>query len=798
MGFLEIRSSIKFLNPPDARAAACTREKPECITLEVEPGVTPSGAPPVRVFLGTEPGQYRAERIFIYSIERNRDPARVYEIHLMKDLVGFDRRGWTTGFTNYRFAIPELAGRTGRAIFNDVDEAYVGDPADLFDAEMGDHGYLATSDTETSVMLIDCARMAPIWVYEDVQQSLKKQVLRRTLAEHPGIRGDLPAEWIARDETFEAGFSKLQHWTVLHTQPWRPVPSRFVYQPNSTGDIWFDMKSAADAEGYQVFSEARPSSQYSELVDRVGGASLIAAQTASRFEVEFTRRLEKALAESKGESLLEVGLGDDVALSSDASEHHRHSMLSPASMPRGNDGVACAGLLEFLPDEDVPWVIDELFASAQRFVCVAVDNVAGERQLAEGGPLVRAVRDLSWWMEHFESSARRHPDLHWSLVLAEPGERGVCVREGGSYWGNSPRVWVLCDERPETTAQALALAESLGWPYERKDLRFEGASSSNSDPESPLPIPAFPDVVISAGGACAKQAQSIREQDLGRTRLVHVGCDGGESADQFDAVVTPAYAHLWPHPNRVESIAPLTRAGDKSLTCSGDAAEDLFADIPGPHVVLLVDSSATGRLEAAALQQMASDVNNLAVRLGATAVAAVGSKLGSREYQSLGRGLEDEARVRRMDLAADPNALLAVIAGAERVVVSGNHGSLVAQAAASASCLEIYPIEEHQFWLMDRTRVWVEEVANTRPLNARGTARPQQGLEYLCARLIEQGRVIPRSKPNELHQELYRRGIARPFGATADRGAPGERLRDADEVARRVRALLGHPEAVDR
>ena len=107
--------------------------QPDCLVLGVKPGVSPSPKPPVRIFLGTQPEQYRAERVFFWSIEQVRDPSRVYEIYLMKDLEGFDRRGWTTGFTNYRFAIPHLAGGAGRAIFNDVDEAYFGDPAELFD-----------------------------------------------------------------------------------------------------------------------------------------------------------------------------------------------------------------------------------------------------------------------------------------------------------------------------------------------------------------------------------------------------------------------------------------------------------------------------------------------------------------------------------------------------------------------------------------------------------------------------------------------------------------------------------------
>jgi hypothetical protein len=91
-----------------------TRKAPVLVRLEPEPGVTPSAKPPVRIFLGTEPAQARAERVFVWSIRRVRDPARSYEIHLMKDLEGFDREGWKTGFTSYRYAIPALAGQRGR------------------------------------------------------------------------------------------------------------------------------------------------------------------------------------------------------------------------------------------------------------------------------------------------------------------------------------------------------------------------------------------------------------------------------------------------------------------------------------------------------------------------------------------------------------------------------------------------------------------------------------------------------------------------------------------------------------
>ena len=132
------------------------------------------------------------------------------------------------------------------------------------------------------------------------------------------------------------------------------------------------------------------------------------------------------------------------------------------------------------------------------------------------------------------------------------------------------------------------------------------------------------------------------------------------------------------------------------------------------------------------------------------------------------------------------------------VVVAGNDETLVAEAAASAKSVYIYPIKEQDSAASRLFRTWVKDRANTRPLNARGTPRPQQGLEYLCARLIEQGYVSPPLDREELHKELYRRGVVQPFSAAdSESPAPGKRLQEADEIAQRVRSLLGYPSPSD-
>jgi len=239
--------------------APAARRRPELVRLDVVPGVQPNGKPPVRIFLGTEPAQHRAERVFVWSVERARNPARVYEIHLMKDLEGFQRRRWTTGFTNYRLAIPHFTGGSGRAIYNDVDQIYLADPAELFDLEMEGHGFLAIAAEnrsggtpfDSSVMLIDCARMAPIWTLEEAHTGHKSALLNKAEA-IPGIWGRLAPEWNSRDAEYAAGRSKLIHYTKLRTQPWRPFPELYVYRSTPEGEVWHELERSADAAGFQV------------------------------------------------------------------------------------------------------------------------------------------------------------------------------------------------------------------------------------------------------------------------------------------------------------------------------------------------------------------------------------------------------------------------------------------------------------------------------------------------------------------------------------------------------------------
>ena len=221
-----------YLSTPDPEQ----RGWPERIVFESDQPEQDSLAP-VRIFLGSETAQYRAERVFIYSVEKLRNPQRRYEIYLMKDLPGFDTRKWRTNFTLYRFAIPEFANFSGRAIYNDVDQIYLADPALLFDADMAGSGYMSVAHNDTSVMLIDCAKMGDYWNLASATTGTKKSLHEAVQQLANGWRA-CDKGWNTRDCEHPLDEIKCLHYTALHTQPWQPTPEHYSYHYHPLAYLW--------------------------------------------------------------------------------------------------------------------------------------------------------------------------------------------------------------------------------------------------------------------------------------------------------------------------------------------------------------------------------------------------------------------------------------------------------------------------------------------------------------------------------------------------------------------------------
>jgi len=749
MAFLTQRIIQSCLRRPATITASQVRAVPDKVVLPVRDGCTPSDKPPVRIFLGTETAQYKAERVFVWSIEQVRDPTRVYEIHLMKHLIGFHSRFWLTGFTNYRFAIPDFAGKTGRAIYNDVDQIYLKDPAELFDLDMGEHAYLAVDAGDISVALLDCERMSRVWTLDDAQTGRKNRLLGKAMG-IPGLWGKLAGMWNARDREFVRGECGVLHYTALHRQPWHPFPQLFVYQPNEAADVWADLEQSANDSGYQVFSEANPSQTYQALRSELVSAQQQASASASH--------------ESGWPQLLES--------------------------------------LEFLPDDDIPWMLEKLFHRAAEQLDYEVVENSRCTTLPGGDKLCSRTRSREWWQYQLEIVGRQHPGVHWRLHVHRkrfPGRKQELIIEGNECTGSDTLVWVLANNKPGHTSQATALASMLGWP--QKVIRVPQRLKSlllvllrcNFATVAPLRSP-WPNVIVACGWWPTRVARWVQRRSGGRVRLLLTGRKCGPVKSPTDILVSCQHFHLPVHARRIEVLLPVQPLAKSRLDDARQRGRELLGDAPSPRVALLVGGSAKQHeLRAEDAARLGRDVLAQVEAAGGSLFAVTSRRTGDEASTALQGALQGAAWVHRWTPDEVDNPYLALLAAADIVVVTGESESMLTDAIGAEKPVYIYPLRQRHYgpWLSlgAKLSTW----SGLRLKNRRGTERPQQGLQYLCSRILKREWILPPRDLDALHRELADAGAARMFGESLSEWEVAK-LPMGDDLGNRLRVMLAQSE----
>ncbi len=79
------------------------------------------------------------------------------------------------------------------------------------------------------------------------------------------------------------------------------------------------------------------------------------------------------------------------------------------------DGVICTDVLEHCPEEDIPWILDELFGYARRFVFANAACYPARKHLPNGENAHCTIREPAWWRERLRETAARHPGVLWEV-----------------------------------------------------------------------------------------------------------------------------------------------------------------------------------------------------------------------------------------------------------------------------------------------------------------------------------------------------------------------------------------------
>lgn len=209
----------------------------------------------INVFVGADRSQLLAVAVLEHSIRRHTHrpvtvcPLIDLDLPEPKDV----RQGSRTNFSFARFAIPELAGRRGKAIYLDADMQVFRDIGELWDipldgatiaiqGELPEHarvhakpGAPARRIKQCSVMMIDCAR-ADWDVHEivaglDGEYTYEQLMYELCILPEREIRYAVPFVWNSL-EHFDAE-TRLTHYTDMDTQPW-------VSTQNRLGHVWLE------------------------------------------------------------------------------------------------------------------------------------------------------------------------------------------------------------------------------------------------------------------------------------------------------------------------------------------------------------------------------------------------------------------------------------------------------------------------------------------------------------------------------------------------------------------------------
>lgn len=110
------------------------------------------------------------------------------------------------------------------------------------------------------------------------------------------------------------------------------------------------------------------------------------------------------------------------------------------ALPEGKfDGVVCTDVLEHCPPQDLPWIIKEIFAFANKFIFANIACYPAKALLPDGENAHCTIRHPEWWNGLFAGTANDFPDVHYLLCFGAPVESASGESELQALWAERQR-----------------------------------------------------------------------------------------------------------------------------------------------------------------------------------------------------------------------------------------------------------------------------------------------------------------------------------------------------------------------
>jgi mitochondrial fission protein ELM1 len=284
-------------------------------------------------------------------------------------------------------------------------------------------------------------------------------------------------------------------------------------------------------------------------------------------------------------------------------------------------------------------------------------------------------------------------------------------------------------------------------------------------------------------------ARWIRARSRGTTRVIVLGRKAALCTNHVDLAIAPRTARLPEDPRRIETLAPLHRLHRDVLDAAA-AAHAPFGNAPRPRITLVVGGSAgRHRFGAAEARDLAAKVLALVSRSRGSLFVTTSRRTGEEASAALADALASNPSVRevhRFRTSAGANPYLALLGGADVLVVTGESESMLAEAASTGHLVFLAVLPERAPTLRRRLRENVTRVAE-----GSGAGR-FAWFRHVAAALITRGLLLPPRNLERLHDDLVGLGIAQRLTDESTISAPTTiaPLDESSRVAAEVRKRL--------
>jgi mitochondrial fission protein ELM1 len=326
----------------------------------------------------------------------------------------------------------------------------------------------------------------------------------------------------------------------------------------------------------------------------------------------------------------------------------------------------------------------------------------------------------------------------------------------------TPRTWLLIGDKPGDNAQACVLADALGWTYEVRQV-FPKAEWVLGKPEfkpglhhldlerSAALEPPWPDLIVTVGRRPSMAALWVQDQSGGRTRIVLLGRPK-RWAERFALIVAPRQFKIPPRDNLVQLDLPLLRADPAAVASAGEAWRDRLADLARPLTAVLIGGETKPfRFDAAVARDLLAELARIRARDGGTLYLTTSRRTRPDVVAALAEGLLPGAVLYRWsaETAAD-NPFLALLAHADRFVVTGDSVSMMVEVASLGRPLAIVALPMGAS-LLDRARAALGRLdlpaGIVHRLHRLGIAGYGRDLDEIRCVLVERGLAVPLGAP---------------------------------------------------